>query len=360
MTETAVAKCDLGRFKADFEGNKNYLPNEKCDNFPIIRNGWFYNTPLIHDNARVPRTSSWPWRSIHEGLEVLKTGLRWNISGGSNVSIRNDPRVPDLPQFRITSPLPYNEGPLLVKDLIDMDRRRWRLDLLHRIFDLSVTKAILKVPIGSPNVQDKLIWHFTKDDSYFVKSGYRLLKSRCGEEVESIEHILFFCPFAQAVWQASNFNYTPRREGFAGFKKWWDEVDPLSPTLGSFTRSGLLVSLVGTFGKLGIYFHLRECRVILYRYGEMQPKISSNLMRLRPWSFAQHFTSTKLNLLAEAPLSYVKINCDASFDGKLFKAGIAAICRDSNGLLIDGASMLVRASSTEMAEALAIRNEFAA
>ncbi|OMO91045.1 Endonuclease/exonuclease/phosphatase [Corchorus capsularis] len=171
----------------------------------------------------------------------------------------------------------YREGPMIVKDLINFERRCWKENVIRAFFNQTDIKTIKKIPIGSEQIDDRIIWHFTRDGNYSVKSGYKLLLSktssiddngqsssgvqqagywrkiwnlnvapkiqnfiwracknviptkenlfkrrcglnpdcnRCGEEVESLEHILFFCPFAQAVWRASFFSYSPRREGF--------------------------------------------------------------------------------------------------------------------------------------------------
>ncbi|KAK9046331.1 hypothetical protein V6N11_052223 [Hibiscus sabdariffa] len=50
---------------------------------------------------------------------------------------------------------------------------------------------------------------------------------RCVEANKDIGHIIFFCPFSQGAWRTSDFNYSPRSEGFPGFFKWWTSLGKL-------------------------------------------------------------------------------------------------------------------------------------
>ncbi|OMO97577.1 hypothetical protein COLO4_14554 [Corchorus olitorius] len=282
-------------------------PNFLC--VKILKGVYFPNASFL--NTGVPRTSSWAWRSIHDGLQVLKDGLGWNISRGREVQIWNDAW------------------------------RQWRLDVIHRAFAHSVAKAILKVHIGSLDVQDKLIWHFTNDGTYTVKSGYRFLKSRdvptrtpiTSSNTHGVWKTIGICRggnyrahyYLLSIFlnglASIQFQLHPR-EGFVGFKDCWDEVASTIPDFGQFHTIGLVDFLCWSIWK--------AMNLFLFEGVEGDP-------------------------LQKPPPRIIKMNCDASFDRKLSKAGIATVCRDSNGQLIDGASMLVRASSAEMAEAFAIR-----
>ncbi|KAK8683881.1 hypothetical protein V6N13_039927 [Hibiscus sabdariffa] len=58
---------------------------------------------------------------------------------------------------------------------------------------------------------------------------------------------------------------------------------------------------------------------------------------------------------APPPPNFLKINCDASFSNSRKYAGIAAVVRNSNGIMVDGINAQVHASSPHVAECLALR-----
>lgn len=54
--------------------------------------------------------SSFVWRSILRGREILKKGLKWRIAKGSNLSVFNDPWILRLMLFKpITPPNQHNK-----------------------------------------------------------------------------------------------------------------------------------------------------------------------------------------------------------------------------------------------------------
>ncbi|OMO95972.1 reverse transcriptase [Corchorus olitorius] len=284
------------------------------------------------------------------------------------------------------------DGPMIVKDLIDFERICWKENVVRALFNQNEVKAIKKIPIGSEQVPDRITWHFTRDGNYSVKSGYKLLASetiqeednaqssngmqycrtwrkiwklnvatklqnflwracrniiptkenlvkrhcsydpvcvRCNEDVESLEHILFFCPFAQAAWKASYFSYSPRREGFVGFLKWWEEV----------------ATDIANFGKEGDPIEVWNQAVAEFMEFEEGTTSTNRPQELR----------TNQQAWRPPQRGFIKLNCDAAFDSSSGDTGIAVVCRDHNGELVDGASFFTQANSVDVAEALAVR-----
>lgn len=139
------------------------------------------------------------------------------------------------------------------------DRCSWDLDLIYSRFDPFVASAISRVEIGGPNSIDELIWRPATNDNFTAKSMYKSLLNlkastsakqdlglyfnwhklwaikgisprvvhflwrslhggipvndrvknfyggngcciRCGDKIESVDHVLITCPFAGAVW----------------------------------------------------------------------------------------------------------------------------------------------------------------
>ncbi|KAB2006680.1 hypothetical protein ERO13_D11G326000v2 [Gossypium hirsutum] len=63
---------------------------------------------------------------------------------------------------------------------------------------------------------------------------------RCEEGKETIEHILFFCPPAQATWRASTFNHTPSPKDFQSLSDWWLKIKQLLQNSGANTDMSLI------------------------------------------------------------------------------------------------------------------------
>ncbi|KAL4319986.1 hypothetical protein GQ457_18G004470 [Hibiscus cannabinus] len=179
---------------------------------------------------------------------------------------------------------------------------------------------------------------------------------RCGEDSESLEHILFFCPFAQAVWKASDFSYCPERIGFPGFCQWWSKLCLLA-SKGEFGDGISFISF--------ICWHLWKARnAFVFTGVDSDPSLS---WLLAHDAFMEFY---KINILEPSrlyqenghnqqctptPPDCIKINCDASFINFSSSAAGAAVFRDSHGKIVKVVSKSFRAFSASMAEALAVR-----
>ncbi|XP_024004928.1 uncharacterized protein LOC112082067 [Eutrema salsugineum] len=92
--------------------------------------------------ARSQKYQSYGWSSILVGLELLKKGIRFNVGSDEDIRVFQDNWIPT------DSPRPENgllESPLLVSDLIALDK-------------------------------DQIIWHYTKNGQYLVKTWYYLTR----------------------------------------------------------------------------------------------------------------------------------------------------------------------------------------
>ncbi|XP_057999178.1 uncharacterized protein LOC131177998 [Hevea brasiliensis] len=102
--------------------------------------------------------------------------LRWNITSLSFVNVWEDPWVPSLPGFRLSSSRPPDSPIIYVADLIDASSNQWNRPLLFLNFNSEDCKAILKIPVGGIGREAQRIWHFSKDGRLTVKSAYFILK----------------------------------------------------------------------------------------------------------------------------------------------------------------------------------------
>lgn len=209
---------------------------------------------------------SFGWRSILFGIELLNKGLIKKVGNGKSIKVWIDPWIED-DGFR--APYRKNQYfavGLKVGDLINARTGFWDLESLEEHF---FPQDIIKIKAIKPviSLEDFFVWKYNKSGDFSVKSAYWLadsinnsvlideaimqpsiipLKSEvwklqtdpkikiflwkvlsnalpaavallsrgmkvddccqiCGQEGESVNHILFLCPFARQVWVLSDF-----------------------------------------------------------------------------------------------------------------------------------------------------------
>nr|POE65505.1 hypothetical protein CFP56_47103 [Quercus suber] len=59
--------------------------------------------------------------------------------------------------------------------LIDQQSRTWDLEIIKGYFNPLEVDLILKIPLSSNYVEDKLVWPHTANGVYSVKSGYNFI-----------------------------------------------------------------------------------------------------------------------------------------------------------------------------------------
>ena len=185
-----------------------------------------------------------------------------------------DPWVPSFSYFKIKTQPPPNCDKFRVVEIIRPNTRIWDEAFIRSNFSSDEQEAILRIPIVALGRRDKFIWHFDQSGRFLVKSTYKLhcnekdnqivqepstssrdssqlwkliwqlqvspkiqsflwrlctnsiacqgnLRRRglsidptcplCQNDIETIEHLLFFCPHAHQTWFMSNLGYTPQR-----------------------------------------------------------------------------------------------------------------------------------------------------
>ena len=63
-----------------------------------------------------------------------------------------------------------------VGDFIDQEKKTWKKYLIDEVFYDFEASIIKNIPLCRSIQDDVLIWPFTPDGNYFVKSGYRFLQ----------------------------------------------------------------------------------------------------------------------------------------------------------------------------------------
>jgi hypothetical protein len=127
-------------------------------------------------DAPSPRSSSYTWRSILFGRELLQTGVRWGIGDGSSTRIESDNWILGVSPTLLKPQVPLLDNQR-VSSLILEDTRTWDVDLVHTIFTEEVAAQVLQVPISTHGGMDFASWPHTRFGCYTVKSGYNLART---------------------------------------------------------------------------------------------------------------------------------------------------------------------------------------
>ncbi|PKA49974.1 Putative ribonuclease H protein [Apostasia shenzhenica] len=135
----------------------------------VLKAKYFHNCDFLM--AQASPNSSYIWRSILWGRDLLKLGLRWRIGNGNSVRVFGDPWLPRPISFQaITSPNP-NLAATRIVELLTEDGS-WNWEKINSILWSIDYHLILEMPPCSTKFDDALIWHWDKKGSYSVKSGY--------------------------------------------------------------------------------------------------------------------------------------------------------------------------------------------
>jgi ribonuclease HI len=120
----------------------------------------------------------------------------WKIGNGRKVKIWKDRWMPDLKVIDFMGDnCPLSED-ACVEDLIDVDTKQWKRDLIFSCFDRIVAKQIINTPLSFRLPQDLMIWNWEKDGEYSVRSAYHLL---CDEKARFQPGPS--CPQSSKLWK---------------------------------------------------------------------------------------------------------------------------------------------------------------
>jgi hypothetical protein len=148
----------------------------------------------------IGKRPSFAWRSIHSSQELLKEGLIWRIGNDSKVRIWKDRWVPSPSTYRIQSLPVLLNADSMVSELIDVDTRWWKIELLESLFSREEVQSILSLPVSFTNREDVCIWRGSKNGIFTVRSAYyiqkELEKRRLAKSSSSKDH----CTFWRKIW----------------------------------------------------------------------------------------------------------------------------------------------------------------
>lgn len=133
--------------------------------------------PYCHVLEAEPKEGiSYSWRSILQGLELIKHGYIWRIGDGTGVKIWTDPWIPRAWSRKVITP----RGASLmthVSELICPITGRWDERLVTDTFCSEDARRILQIPLRE-GVEDFVAWHYDGKGVHSVRSAYRVQTQR--------------------------------------------------------------------------------------------------------------------------------------------------------------------------------------
>ncbi|XP_028062862.1 uncharacterized protein LOC114266180 [Camellia sinensis] len=160
----------------------------------ILKAKYYPHTSFLQ--AGVGSNPSFTWRSIFNARPLLEARLRWRVGDGRSIQIWGDKWVPQPHSFRVCSPTTTQLQGALVSDLINVERHCWDVTVLHENFLAMDVEAIQQIPLCCHGIPDMLVWHYTRNGLFSVRSAYHLQMNLSVREVRGsgsdVQHVTWF------------------------------------------------------------------------------------------------------------------------------------------------------------------------
>ena len=105
---------------------------------------------------------------------IVEKGSKWVIGKGKRVHIWEDRRILTPDSFKVVSSRSPSSERVMVSSLIDIDRRSWDVAKVNNTFLPFEAQVILGIPISPRLLEDFLIWGWTPNGRFSIKSAYRV------------------------------------------------------------------------------------------------------------------------------------------------------------------------------------------
>lgn len=106
--------------------------------------------------------------------EVLGRGLRWNIGNGQSVRIWANIWLPIPNSFKVVSPRLQAFDGDMVATLLDREIAGWDKNLVRGNFLPNEVESILSIPTSHNFPDDALVWAWTQNGRFTMRSAYKV------------------------------------------------------------------------------------------------------------------------------------------------------------------------------------------
>lgn len=161
--------------------------------------------------AKKGAASSWVWSSLLTKRDLLHQGMLWNIGNGLIVNISRDNWIPTNPPSSISLPTAFDN--VKVSNFIGWKTKTWNIGQLSPHITPDQKLLISAIPITAPNIVDSVIWPYSKNRAYTVKSGYHFQHSR--SQLSIIQHPHTSHNISDSIWTwIWNLHSIPKLQNF--------------------------------------------------------------------------------------------------------------------------------------------------
>ena len=105
--------------------------------------------------------------------DLIVNGSRWVIGNGERVHIWEDRWILNPDSFKVICPRGLSTNVVMVSDLINRETRGWDANLVRNLFLPHEAKIVLGIPLSPRFPNDSLVWAWTPNGRFFVRSAYR-------------------------------------------------------------------------------------------------------------------------------------------------------------------------------------------
>uniref|UniRef100_A0A803NS66 RNase H type-1 domain-containing protein n=1 Tax=Cannabis sativa TaxID=3483 RepID=A0A803NS66_CANSA len=117
------------------------------------------------------------------GKKIIQKGYRWRIGNGNSVRVLEDPWLPKPVTFKV-----YDK-PSLLDQLYVVDLKKgngeWDAEFIRAVFNPTDVELILSMATSEWEIEDKILWHYSKNGEYSFRSGYRMAAALQVHDIQS-------------------------------------------------------------------------------------------------------------------------------------------------------------------------------
>ena len=144
----------------------------------VFKARYFADRPF--KEAVLGKRPSFAWCSFFAAKDIVVLGSRWVVGNGEQIDIWKDRWLPTPDSFKVVSPM-TNLGSCKVAWLLDKETRSWDVCKVRSSFLPHEADTILGIAICPRWLKDSLIWAWTADGRFSVKSAYKVAQ-KCLKE----------------------------------------------------------------------------------------------------------------------------------------------------------------------------------